>query len=486
MKSNFYLKLLFVSVFIVSLPLFSFANLSSENNPVGQWVHNYNVSPVNCGYKLIRTNTIGGLKCEHYEINGLKLRIFYNSKGDYITGKEDIDGFDVEPDNMNSFFYPGGMFRLHVKDGTIEANNNLGLTKLSYANGNILFCSSGSDFAKYCNWQDFKSGKVVNANMIDIIEKFSNNGSYDGKINNENYFKPKDECALVIATNPKDTLIFSKYNCKLFDKDFHAIKINNHLFSVNKEDLRLKLIAKEFEGDYIPCLASDSIVSIIKDNEMFTIKFANGDYFEYSKEHSKGSEPIFAGSLHRGNSIMSFIGDPNISYSTIKYPDGSVFRGNIVSNFDGYNPMKKDVLSVEKWFPHTGTRRYPDGKSIAYTRGKTEAENIAAEEAKKKKAEAEEKAAYDYLCKKFGKKYVDATETGNILIGMPEELFVAAFKPSLKKTEGNKKCYYVYGVGIRNSSTQMSFTKKVTKVVWVVNGKVASVTNSSPSKVKVI
>ena len=143
----------------------------AEKENFKSMIKDFNKFSPSHGFNLIKTNTIGGLKCEHYEVNGEKLRVFYNSKGDYILGKEDIDGFDVEPETMKDFLISnGGSFRIHLEDGVLEANNNLEITKLLSTNGNVLFCSLGTtiDFS----WQDFKSGEVMGTKLIDIINDF--------------------------------------------------------------------------------------------------------------------------------------------------------------------------------------------------------------------------------------------------------------------------------------------------------------------------
>lgn len=477
MKSIFYLKLLFVSVFIVSLPFFSYANLTDvgDEENFRKDVKSFSGHPgalSTLGYKLTKSNTIGGLKCEHYlkEETGSKVRVFFNSNNDYLTVPEDKDDFDVAPNE----FKVAGPYRLHIVDGILEKgycnNGSDDVFKITFPNGNVLYLKDKNFYPNlfFYEWEDFKNCKTVNSSIL------------EQKINSIYNYLEVDIYGLCLKNKPEEMLVSTNQISKnLCFWSIPGVKCGKFIYSLSR-DGDLKVSAQLFNGDIIPCVTNDSIISFVyEDDEHYEIKYSNGDWYRYINGYPFGF-------LHRGNETIKLDANESKEWARMKNADGSVFAGSI---WDGkrlntWNDYRD--LSIEKWLPYTGTLRYPDGKSFAYRSGKSEADRIAAEEAKKKKAEAEEKAAYDYLCKKFGKKYVDATETGNILIGMPEELFVAAFKPSLKKTEGNKKCYYVYGVGIRNSSTQMSLTKKVTKVVWVVNGKVASVTNSSPSKVKVI
>lgn len=76
----------------------------------------------------------------------------------------------------------------------------------------------------------------------------------------------------------------------------------------------------------------------------------------------------------------------------------------------------------------------------------------------------------------FWKKYVDDVAKGNITVGMPEKLLVAAFKAELVRQTGNKKLYRIYGWGTTNFGQTLTNTA-LKKSVWVTNGKVSSITN---------
>lgn len=92
------------------------------------------------------------------------------------------------------------------------------------------------------------------------------------------------------------------------------------------------------------------------------------------------------------------------------------------------------------------------------------------------KEQKEEKEAYDTLCKRFGKKYIDDVIAGKITVGMPEDLLTTAFKTALVRESGKSRLYRIYGWGTTNFGQTISNTAH-TKSVWVTNGKVSDIIN---------
>lgn len=96
----------------------------------------------------------------------------------------------------------------------------------------------------------------------------------------------------------------------------------------------------------------------------------------------------------------------------------------------------------------------------------------------KHKEQVEKKAAYDALCKKYGKKYADDAKAGRITIGMPEGLLISAFKTKLVEKTASSKLYRVYGWGVTDYGSSATISNNAhTKSVWVRNGKVSNVRN---------
>lgn len=96
----------------------------------------------------------------------------------------------------------------------------------------------------------------------------------------------------------------------------------------------------------------------------------------------------------------------------------------------------------------------------------------------KHKEQVEKKAAYDTLCKKYGKKYADDAKAGRITIGMPEGLLISVFKTKLVEKNASSKLYRVYGWAVTDYGSSATISNNAhTQSVWVTNGKVSSVRN---------
>ena len=77
-----------------------------------------------------------------------------------------------------------------------------------------------------------------------------------------------------------------------------------------------------------------------------------------------------------------------------------------------------------------------------------------------KKEQQAKQAAYNQLCKKYGKKYADAAWNGRIIIGMPEELM--------------KKLYYCV-LRYQSASRKKYDSADARAIIWVTNGRVSSI-----------
>ncbi|MBP3789111.1 MAG: hypothetical protein J6I52_05765 [Prevotella sp.] len=159
--------------------------------------------------------------------------------------------------------------------------------------------------------------------------------------------------------------------------------------------------------------------------------------------------------------------------------DGTIFKGyfkeqvkffgdsNQYSSYDEKADLK--LLQFEELTPWSGTITYADGTTDELTAGKSL-------KAIKKAEQKKQNAAYDTLCKQFGKKYVDAAGNGQIIVGMPEKLMVATFNAKLYGQSGNSKTYRIYGYGSRerlDGSIYVSGDHHL-MTVWVSGGKVTS------------
>ena len=77
-----------------------------------------------------------------------------------------------------------------------------------------------------------------------------------------------------------------------------------------------------------------------------------------------------------------------------------------------------------------------------------------------KKEQQAKQAAYNQLCKKYGKKYADAAWNGRIIVGMPEELM--------------KKLYYCV-LRYQSASRKKYDSADARAIIWVTNGRVSSI-----------
>lgn len=493
MKKNLLFMMLSISVLFLSQPSSLFAsensevrvmeseNLSEDEDPFVSAAKHFGGQPNDNGYKLVKTNTIGGLKCEHYVFDNEEYRIFYNKIGDYITIPEDKDGFDVEPEER---IHICGVFKLHFKEGIFEGGfdltNRNDVMKTTYKNGNIKYDVMRNNYRPWFSWQDFKEVNYVGSTYRQYMRADLSIGSGYVLLN-----KPNE--VFVEEAWKKEWYGYWDYKgVNNFWDISGGILIGKRIYSVNSIG-SVEPVGYLFKNYAIPCLASDSIVSFNgKDYNNYQIKYANGDSLEARDRHVYGI-------LHRDSVFIRFNGDDRNEKCRVKYADGSVFAGSLWC-YDKYGESmvhSENILTLEKYYLHTGTLRFPDGRSYRYESGKSEIEikaleearmkaeeaRMKEEEAKKKEQEAYNKAVYDAVCKKFGKRYVDAAAQGKIIIGMPEELFKATFKCSVKKREANRVCYYVYGLGVTNYTNRTTITNRVNQVVWVTNGKVSSITN---------
>lgn len=178
-----------------------------------------------------------------------------------------------------------------------------------------------------------------------------------------------------------------------------------------------------------------------------------------------------------------YVGSDSI-YNELRLPWGSSGE-----QFFIYPAFRSDSLDL-----CDGTITHPDGSEEKIVRGMTPGEQKKeeeAQEAKRKQAQAEAakkqaeeeneiKAQYNELCRMYGKKYVDAALQGSQnqtppLVGMPERLFVGAYKAERFKDYGNTVVYRVYGWGVRNNRSAMTLGDRI--LLWTVtvtNEKVAS------------
>lgn len=179
--------------------------------------------------------------------------------------------------------------------------------------------------------------------------------------------------------------------------------------------------------------------------------------------------------LKKKNGVL--IVDDDYGNMSFMMNDGTVFNGFFKEQFILLEGEKEycsrtagvDLLKYEELTPWDGTITYANGTTDELSLGRSK-------KAMEKEKEKADRDAYEYLCKQFGKKYVDAALKGQIIIGMPEILMVKTFNAILYGQSGNTKTYRIYGYGSRESldgSIHISNDHHL-MTVWVSGGKVTS------------
>lgn len=205
---------------------------------------------------------------------------------------------------------------------------------------------------------------------------------------------------------------------------------------------------------------------------------------------------------------LDYVASDGKTKSFFQYPDGtwvkeSEYEGTTYPAFTV--PGATNALDVVKGL--INSRTFPNIQLIndecaeAYVykgtelvnklRSEKRKENVAKLEQYKKDKEAEaqkqkeaEKALYQELCQNYGKKYVDACQRGQLIIGTPEELFaLVVFSGAMKRVNnatlssetGRKKTYKLYGPTVYNTSSRTTFTNGFVGWATFTNGKLTSI-----------
>lgn len=324
------------------------------------------------------------------------------------------------------------------------------------------------------------------------------------------------------------------------DGEFYSytgVPINDWYSKYIKNVMDAPLIdSKEIFGIYldnnnyeVSFTTSDGSAITVKPKQYILLSKENGDFFRYnagriddysSVNLSKGiiNNQLICG-LRKRFEAYTAIYSPNEGLNTypkngsdymcgnIVYDNGEVFKGVIDIKFPYDVPYKHYPSSLDTralsvlreggvymWYdeitavvPYDGFVYNQNGKIIdAYRQGVKlddfdKAAVIAAEQGR---IDAERKKQADFLAQKqriisnYGQKNADAFFRGEIVVGMPEELFVAGanngnFKrivaAYVSKDYGNAKCYDLYAV----RSSSISFVE--IGYLWVHDGKVSSI-----------
>lgn len=206
---------------------------------------------------------------------------------------------------------------------------------------------------------------------------------------------------------------------------------------------------------------------------------------------------------------LNVVADDKKTKSFLRYPDGtwvkeSEYEGT--TNYAAFTvPGATTALDILKRL--IKSRTFPNiqlidhGYAEAYVYKGTELVNVLRSDERKefiakleqskkdKEVEAQkqkeaEKAYYQELCQNYGKKYVDACQRGQLIIGTPEELFaLVVFSGAMKRVNnatlssetGRRKTYKLYGPTVYNTSSRTTFTNGFVGWATFTNGKLTSI-----------
>ena len=441
----------------------------------------------------MRTEQKDGFTIEYYDKNGKQYTLWKKNNGDYYlsdNGENNwlsychftlSDGTVV--DGNNDYYLKGGQNKLGT--GT-DINSFVGV-KVKFPNGNYYLLNGAP--IKWFKWskgtckdllseydRKYHHLYYVFADSIDKLLPFDKNSTLI-TIGNKIYYIDEKDGNLTIryiifkyikpSNREKVKRIFNRY----LDYNSRALDRLSEVEREKEKSEQMEEIKRSNSETYkLPVTSHDSVTSIIYDgdnpdnNQKIKITYVNGDEVYIDAESGNLLDSTH---IHKNNGLLEY--KDNQVYFTLK--DGRKFRAESFKEINAIHT--ESILAFDSLTPWYGLMINTDNTGVNIVEGLSKEEKAAKEEAERKKAEAEkekkEREQYSILCKKFGKTYVDAALKGKVVIGMPELLLVATFKPTLKQETANKKLYYIYEIPL--------FSSNLKKIVWVTNGKVSSIRN---------
>ena len=469
--------------------------------------------PETHNWQLVKTNTIAGFKCEHYEKGDEALRVFRKDNGDFITLLEDPDGVSREPEDREQFLpstvstmekevLPFGEYRITTSDGIVINggfdDNYLFLDSDDsglYKGTRLLNINNGNDDGLKDLKNFFKGGFGIKATLPngDAYSSANLAGSIRVAWHNfkKNTFKDFYPDWIYLNDHPNERYpeIDTRYKGDLFFKSGYLIDDRVYAWSDEAKSITTPLY-QFFEKRLYPICMSDTIVSVKRDEKehTMTISYANGDHLNFDNlvvtSVTVQDGNVVSGELHRSGNILKIKTRNGKTSCSLEYPDGKVFVGTI--NGEGFSfsmgIFPTWVMQNTDVVPYTGCYEYPDGTIVKLTKGFTdeqiaameaeqEAQKKAEEEREKKKQQQEKETLY----KKYGKKYVDVVYAGGKpIIGMPIELVKEFYDVSLSNDDSYSQIYRLYGAVIKSDGKRYWTW---TSTLYVRNGRVTNITN---------
>lgn len=446
MEKNYLISRL-ISIVFVFIPVFAFAQ---DDEP---------------SIKIKTEEYDGGIIVDTYEKGAEKYRYIKKKNGDFY----------IEFGKMN---YP---IKWTLKDGTLIEGNDKKLRINIYGKEGVLILSDDRDYTSgLIKLDDFLNDEITTPKLFERFYSYSMDEDYF-----KGYIRPNEPDKILPFNHERflegyEETFLTLANC------CYKIDDNGRMKFIGKKT-KMKLLKGGEEDVCVYAIPTDSIIACeeMKDEEgrwYEKISYANGDVVFLDDGLSSGTH------IHRDNGILKIIKSGENHWASYYYlNDGRIFKGKGNDCFKeifipgswimGY--MKTETLCYPSLTPYTGTLINKDNTGIVIEKGLSEEEREKQAEQARKKKEESEKAGYDFACKKYGKKYVDAVLNHNIIVGMPEELLLLSCKNiTLRQQVQGAKKYEIRGWGINNGVYKDVLTNNQLKwVVWVRNGRVSSVKN---------
>lgn len=291
----------------------------------------------------------------------------------------------------------------------------------------------------------FSTSKIIYYNIGDGSNIFGIDRYRNSFINTQDPFSYKDSEGRIWKFNGKELSEVVYPDGSFCKKDLNFEKVSAHYVPKLKSEYRRIILDERI------------------DNKPIQLRASNGIYENWDRYFS-GVDSLLKIREDAGYIELYLVFDADYS-----------LRESDVDKIDNFENMIKDKLLPNISFPdnkdffisclkdnditkHVKVFSIKNGVILGR-------KQIAAAEKKAQQAkDAKEQAAYNQLCKRFGKKYVDAYMDNEIIIGMPEGL-LKKYIHRIKSQSATSKTYYMIPY---NGAPDY----KRTMTVYVTNGRV--------------
>ncbi len=412
-------------------------------------------------------------KWEHYESNDQAVRTITAKNGDFITiiekpgGNYADNSFSKDERNIGGFritFYDGAYVECYIDDPKWAIQRYRSTYIYHFPNGNILFSRNdkagigGLTMEKFLKRSDLTNKEKQYNDRKSILRPFFSSDSQEGY-----RFIFHDDPNHYYSIQNKGVRKSDRLYCIDEMGEAHAFMHTadgEHFYYASIKDT-----VRSVRESYVP----DPHYPDGKIKKTY-VYYTNDDYVVIKQGD------VVEGKIHRNGGILEIKNMNNNAICRLSMPNGDMFTGAFLE-FDESHPSRiiagdfplQQFLQAESLTPLQGVW-IRNGKSEEIVNGMLKADYEKAVAAQRAQKNAKEQAAYNDLCKKYGKEYVDAALRGQIVVGMPEKLFLGIWKGQQSPDQqiGTSKLYR------RWTSTA---SHKLIQSVWITDGRVSSIIN---------